>query len=97
MNRRRKRFPIRRCAAVDVDGTLLINGELNQDLREWIEDKKEKRIELILWSARGRDYALRFAEKFEIEHLFDAIISKPGVIVDDKGWGWIEETQVIRI
>lgn len=88
---------IRNAAAIDVDDTLLINGKANDDLVEWIERKKKEGTELVLWSARGRDYAQEIAERLEVDHLFDAIISKPGVIVDDKGWGWIKYTRVIRI
>lgn len=91
------KYPIRNAAAIDVDDTLLINGEANDDLVEWIKRKKEEGTELVLWSARGRAYAREVAEKLEVSHLFDAIISKPGVIVDDKGWGWIKWTRVIRI
>lgn len=97
MNGRKKNYPLRKCAAIDVDETLLISGKLNKDLIDWIERQKEREVELILWSARGKRYAEVFAERFNISHLFDVIISKPGVIVDDKGWGWIEHTRVIKI
>jgi len=91
------KYPIRNAAAIDVDDTLLINGEANDDLVEWIKRKKEEGTELVLWSARGRAYAQEVAEKLKVSHLFDAIISKPSVIVDDKGWGWIKWTRVIQI
>lgn len=91
------KYRIRNAAAIDVDDTLLINGEANADLVEWIERKKEEGTELVLWSARGRDYAQEVAERLKVVHLFDAIISKPGIVVDDKGWGWIKYTRVIRI
>lgn len=95
--RRPKKFPIRRCAAIDVDDTLIIGGELNQDVVDWIKVRRERGIELILWSARGKAYAQKTADHFKVSYLFDSIISKPGVVVDDKGWSWIKDTQVIRV
>lgn len=93
----RAKYPIRQAIAVDVDETLLIGGEANQDLVAWLEDKKAAGMEITLWSARGKVYAQGVADKTGTTHLFDHIISKPGVIVDDKGWSWIKWTQVIRI
>jgi len=42
----------------------------------------------VLWSARGRAYARRFAKSASIEELFVAIIGKPTCIVDDEGKQW---------
>ena len=36
-------------------------------------------------------------KKFKLESLFDEIISKPHLIIDDRGWSWIKETRVIKI
>ena len=88
--------PPQRCIAIDVDGTLLIRGRLNQPLIEWVKQKKEEGFETILWSARGKDHAAKVANHFGIGDSFDSILSKPGYIVDDLGWKWIKYTRVIN-
>lgn len=83
--------------AVDVDGTLLVNGQLNAALVEFLKKQKANGTELMLWSSRGRVYAKAVAERFEVAALFDVFASKPRVIVDDHGWDWTRFTQVIRV
>lgn len=56
----------RKCIAIDVDGTLLAKGKLNQPLADWILEKKQSGVETILWSARGREHARTFAESHGI-------------------------------
>ena len=82
--------------AVDIDGTLHKNGIANQKLIEWCKDRKEEGFFMMLWSARGEEYARKFAKNYKIEGMFDLICSKPGYIVDDQGWGWVKYTKVIR-
>jgi hydroxymethylpyrimidine pyrophosphatase-like HAD family hydrolase len=86
-------FPIRKVIAVDVDGTLISGFSMNQNLIQWLVIRKNEGHELILWSARGRDHAMNAARITGTEHLFDAIISKPGRIVDDLGWSWVKWTR----
>lgn len=83
-------------AAVDVDGTLLINGVPQAKAIEWCRQKKRDGWSLILWSAAGRDHALRAAVLCGLDGAFVAIIAKPSVILDDIGWSWIKHTCVIR-
>lgn len=82
--------------AVDVDGTLYINGQVNQKLVDWLRKKKSEGFELMLWSARGKAHAQDAVNYFHLEGLFYVVISKPGYIVDDKGWSWIKWTKVVR-
>jgi hydroxymethylpyrimidine pyrophosphatase-like HAD family hydrolase len=89
-------YPIRKTIAVDVDGTLIHGSSVNEPLIAWLRVRKEEGHELILWSARGREHARRAARVTETESLFDAIISKPGRIVDDLGWSWIKWTKIIH-
>ena len=93
--KQKQKHPPSKCIGIDVDGTLLIHGKLNKILADWIKDKHEEGFETVLWSARGRSHALNVARSFDIESYFDAIISKPGYIVDDLGWSWIKYTRVI--
>ena len=91
-----KSLPIKKVIAVDVDETLIINGQINQGLIDWCISMKAAGYILMLWSARGQTHAERAASYTETETLFDHIISKPGYIVDDKGWNWIKDTKVIN-
>ena len=85
-----------KCVCIDVDGTLWINGTLNKKLCQWAKLRKKEGYDVILWSARGRIYAEKFAKKNKIESLFTFIIGKPSYIVDDKGWAWISYTKTIK-
>jgi len=93
--RPKNKFPQQKEIFVDVDGTLFIDGSLNQNLIEFLKLKKQEGFTLVLWSARGREYAKLAAEKSGYRELFADVISKPGLIVDDKGWGWINFTGVM--
>jgi hypothetical protein len=90
------KYPPSRTIAVDVDGTLLVNGRLNARLIEFCRAQRARGFSIMLWSARGKAYAQAVAERFEIVDLFDDIVGKPGYIVDDLGWTWIKFTRVVR-
>jgi hydroxymethylpyrimidine pyrophosphatase-like HAD family hydrolase len=81
--------------AVDVDDTLIVNGELNHVLIDWLKKKDQEGYTLILWSMAGFYHAKRVAERFGIRELFHIIIPKPGYIVDDDGWNWTMHTEVL--
>ncbi len=81
---------------VDVDGTLIRNGQLNKDLIRWILRMKTE-YSVHLWSMRGESYCETVCQRFGIRDLFDKIMSKPGIIVDDSGWSWITQTRIIKI
>ena len=89
------KFPPTKCIAIDVDGTLVISGRLNLNLATWAKERKEQGFEVILWSARGRQYAIDQATKYGVTDCFTVIISKPGFIVDDLGWSWVKYTQIL--
>lgn len=89
-----QRFNRQKCIAVDVDETLIISGKVNADLVAWCKTQREKGFFMILWSARGINNAKLAAKRSGIE--FDAIIPKPGHIVDDLGWSWTSYTQEIE-
>jgi len=88
-NRRRKTI------FVDIDGTLHRRGKANKKAIDFCQQKKAEGFDLVLWSARGREYATEFAQHFQLDELFSAIVSKPGYILDDVGWKWIKYTKVI--
>jgi hydroxymethylpyrimidine pyrophosphatase-like HAD family hydrolase len=90
------KFKPQKMIAVDVDGTIYVNGRANLKLIEWLRRQKSKGFKIMLWSARGEDHAKNAAKVFEIEDLFDIVCSKPGYIVDDMGWQWTKWTKRIR-
>jgi hydroxymethylpyrimidine pyrophosphatase-like HAD family hydrolase len=89
------KHPPTKCVAIDVDGTLVINGRLNVKLSEWAKLRKQEGFEVILWSARGSQYATDQAAKHGVTDCFTVIISKPGFIVDDLGWSWVKYTKIL--
>lgn len=89
-------YPAPRVVAVDVDGTLLVNGEKNNAVVLWCERLKADGYVLYLWSSRGKNHAESVAGLFGVTHLFDVIMSKPGFILDDHGWSWIKFTTAIH-
>jgi hydroxymethylpyrimidine pyrophosphatase-like HAD family hydrolase len=88
--------PPPRVVAIDVDGTLLTEGgQINDRVVEFARAKKSDGFEVWLWSSRGEAHARRAAEMAGLSDVFDHILSKPGYIVDDQGWRWIQYTRVI--
>lgn len=91
-----QKYPPSQTIFVDVDGTLHTRGVVNQRVVDFCKKQKEKGFTLCLWSARGKEYAQEAAEAFDVAWLFDDIVSKPGYILDDLGWSWIQYTRVIQ-
>ena len=91
------KHPRNKVIFIDVDGTLKLSIGLNQTLVDWCRTRKNEGFEIVLWSARGRVYAENYANQHERADLFSVIVSKPGYIVDDKGWGWIKYTNAIDL
>ncbi len=92
----KNKYPRPKTIAVDVDGTLIIEGELNRSLVDWCRAKQAEGYTLILWSMQGQEHAQEVVEEYwQLEGLFDYVISKPGTIVDDDGWQWTRYTEVI--
>ena len=81
---------------IDVDGTLLVKGKINRNLVNWIKLNRTN-FNIYCWSLAGEDHAKEVINKFKLETLFDHVISKPHLIIDDRGWNWIKETRVIKI
>lgn len=93
---RRQKYPPPSVIAVDVDGTLLINGQLNQELVTWCRKKKAEGFFMMLWSAAGQKHAENASEMAGLNDVFDLILSKPGYVVDDQGWSWVKYTQIVK-
>jgi len=88
-------YPAPKSVYVDVDGTLVRNGVLNFTLVAELKTRKAAGYELVLWSMRGREHAQQAANHFEVSFLFDAILSKPGILVDDRGIEWLRHVQIV--
>jgi hydroxymethylpyrimidine pyrophosphatase-like HAD family hydrolase len=91
------RLPRPEVIYVDVDGTLLLaNSGINWALVEQLRQKHAAGFSLVLWSARGEQHAKDAANKANCVGLFTAILSKPGFIIDDKGWAWTRYTKRLK-
>ncbi len=90
------KYPTPKVIAVDVDGTLITNGVINEKLVRWCKKQSKLGFTMILWSSRGLQHALKAAELTGLSNTFDHVLSKPGIIVDDKGWGWVKYTKVLN-
>ena len=93
----KSKYPPTKTLAVDVDGTLLRNGELFEPVVKKCREAKAAGYRLMLWSARGREYAHHVASVLGVLELFDDVVSKPGFIIDDLGWSWVKYTRVVRL
>ncbi len=88
-------LPRPRVIYVDVDDTLLINNRINSALVRWIILKSAEGYVINVWSMRGEQAAEEAVEQCKLSAVVTACLSKPGYIVDDKGWGWIKNTKSI--
>lgn len=82
------KYPMPKWVFVDVDGTLIKEGVLNQRLVDWCKERKQEGFKIVLWSNQGIEHATQAAASANVTDIFDFIISKPGYIVDDKEWSW---------
>ena len=89
-------YPQRKCIAIDIDDTLIGKGKLNKVVYDLAKQRLAEGWEVVLWSARGKDYAQEIATKHGIADAFSMVMGKPSVIVDDKGWSWIKYTKAIH-
>ena len=92
-----QKYPPTQCVAIDVDNTLDHAGTLDDRVVDMAKRMKRDGFEVILWSARGKAHAQRVAEAHGVNDLFDVIISKPGMIVDDQGWRWTRYTRRLTV
>ena len=87
----KKPLPRPKSIFVDVDGTLISkSGQINTNLIKSLWSWKAKGYQLYLWSMNGSAHANRAVSRCGCEGLFEAVLSKPGVIVDDRGLEWLQ-------
>jgi phosphoglycolate phosphatase-like HAD superfamily hydrolase len=69
---------------VDVDQTLVdANGRLMPGAAEGLAKLKARGCHLFLWSTNGADYARQMANLHKLTEMFEGIVSKPDIIIDD--------------
>ena len=90
-----RQLPLPKTVAFDVDGTLISGSTVNGRIVSLLREYKSSGFEVVVWSMRGTDYAKRAVDLAGVGAEVDCVISKPGVIVDDKGWTWVRDTKVI--
>lgn len=86
------KYKPRKHIAIDVDGTLFKNGAPDQKVVEFAKQKKANGFTVVVWSARGEKHAEDAVNISGLRPYVDGIASKPGYILDDKGWNWTRYT-----
>lgn len=97
MNTKRSKYPYSKTIAVDVDRTLFLGDKVNLPMVEWIKEKHSNGFEIIIWSSRGTEYASKATKMAGLTDIVLCSISKPGYIIDDQGWRWINYTKILRV
>lgn len=90
-------YPVPNVVYVDVDGTLLVDDQMNQPLIEWIWQRHYEGKQIIVWSARGAEAARLAVDQCEIGDIVSHTLSKPGFIVDDLGHRFTEYMKIIHV
>ena len=86
-------LPPPRCIAIDVDGTLITDGRVNQPLVDYARGAAEAGFDILIWSMRGRIHAERAMQAAGLTDVARAI-SKPGLIIDDQGLTWLRHVRI---
>jgi predicted HAD superfamily phosphohydrolase YqeG len=81
---------------VDVDHTLMEKGRVVPNVLDWCWRNKEEGYTLYLWSARGAAYCQKIVERFGLDNVFSATLSKPTIILDDLGSEWDAEVEIVE-
>lgn len=90
------RFPQPRCLAVDVDHTLLVNGQPHPPVVNLLRERVGDGWELLIWSMRGREHAERVARLTGLDDV-PICASKPGCVVDDQGLDWLRQVELVTV
>ena len=90
MSKMRSAYPQCKAVYVDVDGTLC------ESVAEWARGKKAEGYTAVLWSSAGADHARAEADRIGCADVWDHILTKPGIIVDDRGTTWAGYASVIH-
>lgn len=83
--------------ACDVDGTLVCGGSVRVSVVAKLRKMHQDGCEIILWSARGTEYAKRAAKLAGVESICAVIIGKPAYLIDDMGGSWLRYSRTIKI
>lgn len=92
-----KDFPVPDVVFIDVDGTLIVDGNVNHDLVMWARQQATNGKDIIVWSARGKSNAEHAVDICGIRDIVSHMISKPGYVVDDLGNGWTQYMNIIHV
>ncbi len=82
---------------IDVDGTLLIDDQVNHVLVTWARHEYNKGKQIIVWSARGEANARLAVDVCGMCDIVSHTLSKPGYVVDDLGSGFTQYMDIIHV
>lgn len=96
VRKRIQKYPPPKVIAIDVDKTLIKrSGAVNSEIVNWARHQHQEGYQIIIWSSRGAENAQKAAELAKLTDIILIAMSKPGFVVDDKGWQWIKYTKVV--
>jgi hypothetical protein len=91
----RRVYPCRRTLYVDVDGVLLIGGQINEPLAEHLRALAPLGWTLVIWSGAGAEHATTAADAAGLSGV--TCLAKPDAVIDDAGWSWVQYKPVLGL
>ena len=82
------KFPPRKTIYVDVDETLIIDGQVNRKLVRFLRGKALDGWVINVWSMRGDIYSAKAVKRCGLGGIVTHTLSKPGIVIDDQAWDW---------
>ena len=74
--------PMNKTIYVDCDGVLLLGHRINHTLVSKLHRMQSEGWDLVVWSARGREYAQVIASQSQLFRV--TCIGKPTIMIDDR-------------
>lgn len=67
-----------------LNGVASLSGMPNLEMIEFLHNLKAQGITLVAWSHAGYAWADYILKELQIDHLFDVVLTKPYLLLDDK-------------
>ena len=91
-----------RSVFVDIDDTVLIHNDftetprVNHELLERLNRLHNSGIQVVLWTGMGKQRADHFIICTSYHNVFDAVLAKPHIILDDSP-DWFKDTYYVNV